>query len=229
MNFNKKLIKYIAKKTVKYRYKGVGLILKHLTPVLYDQIDIKTFSTRNFKLKLESYNQLIRPSINFMKEFFKEKLVKGCEIGIAQGIHSESIIKHLNIEKLYLIDIWDNYEGNNWLWAQHSYKLVQKKFKNDSRIIIKKAYSKNAIKDIQDNSLNFIYIDGNHQYEYVYQDISLWYSKLKINGVMAGHDICLSNVMNAVKDFCFNKKINFKIEIPDWYFIKEKGDERCYD
>ena len=209
-------------KTVKKRYKIANIILKYLTPVLYEKIDIKTFSNRNFKLKLEGFNSVIRPAVNFMEEFFNEKLIKGCEIGVAQGNNSESILEHLNIERLYLIDIWDN-DDNKWLWSQHSYKIVQKKFKNDLRIIIKKDFSKNAVKEIQDNSLDFIYIDGNHGYENVYQDISLWFSKLKVNGIIAGHDICLIGVRNAVSDFCSINNIKFIIEIPDWYFIKEGG------
>ena len=217
-----KLYKYIAKKTKKIRYKIVKIFLKILTPNLYKYIDIETFTNRSFKLKLESIERVIRPAIKFMKEYFKQKVLNGCEIGIATGINSQIILKELNIKKFYLIDIWDNYDGYKWLWSKHNYELVKKKFQNDARIIIKKDYSKNVVKEIKDNSLDFIYIDGNHQYDFVYQDISLWYSKIKINGIISGHDISLPEVINAVKDYCNNNEIEYIINPPDWYFIKEK-------
>ena len=37
---------YIAKKTEKIRYKLASLVIKHLTPVLYKKLDIKTFTNR---------------------------------------------------------------------------------------------------------------------------------------------------------------------------------------
>ena len=38
------------------------------------------------------------------------------------------------------------------------------------------------------NSLDFIYIDANHAYDFVVKDIELWFPKLKKGGVFAGHD-----------------------------------------
>ena len=39
-----------------------------------------------------------------------------------------------------------------------------------------------------DNSLDFVYIDGNHKYEYVLQDLNLWYPKVKQGGYLMGDD-----------------------------------------
>lgn len=46
-----------------------------------------------------------------------------------------------------------------------------------------------AMPSIPDGSLDFVYIDGNHSEEYVRQDIRLWWPKVKIGGMLAGHDI----------------------------------------
>ena len=70
--------------------------------------------------------------------------------------------------------------------------------------------------------LDFIYIDGNHSYNYVYNDIDMYYKKVKPNGIMCGHDIFnIIDVFHAVKDWCSKNCILFRIELPDWYFIKE--------
>lgn len=40
-----------------------------------------------------------------------------------------------------------------------------------------------------DGSLDFVYLDGNHEPPYVLQDIELWWPKLRRGGILAGHDV----------------------------------------
>ena len=40
----------------------------------------------------------------------------------------------------------------------------------------------------EDNSVDFIFIDADHRYQSVKKDIESWYPKLKVGGIMAGHD-----------------------------------------
>lgn len=47
--------------------------------------------------------------------------------------------------------------------------------------------SSEAAKHITE-SLDYVYIDGNHQYEYVLEDISKYYSLLKSGGTLVGHN-----------------------------------------
>ena len=218
---------YIAKKTEKIRYKFVSYLMKKLTPVLYKKIDMQGFFTnRVFQLTIDTIPATIRPSTKFMKEYFKGKLVKGAEIGVERGKNSESLLKELNIEKIYLIDVWDVYEGIDHIWSKENYNYVLRKFKNDKRVKVIKDYSENVIENIEDNSLDFIYIDANHDYDYVLQDIELWFPKLKKYGILAGHDIMLKKndsyqVLEAVKDFCIYNNIYFWIKEPDWYVVKK--------
>jgi len=59
-----------------------------------------------------------------------------------------------------------------------------------------------------DNSLDAVYIDGDHIYESVKKDIHAWYDKVKPGGILSGHDIfnCL-DVPKAVKE-CFGDSYN---------------------
>ena len=213
----------LKKKTEKIRYKFVELIIKKLTPVLYEKMGIMSLVGVRVNYITANFVSIVpRPSIIFMKEIFNKKLVKGVEIGVASGINSKSILKELNIEKLYLIDVWDNYfEGTYKGNMERNYNLILKKFKNDKRVKIIKDFSLNAVKNVKNNSLDFVYIDGNHTYKYVYQDIEGWFIKIKKGGIIAGHDVFNGpEVLEAVKDFCSKNKIIFNIELPDWYFIK---------
>ena len=96
----------LKKKTEKIRYKFVELVIKKLTPVLYEKMGIMSLVGVRVNYITANFVSIVpRPSIIFMKEIFNKKLVKGVEIGVASGINSKSILKELNIEKLYLIDI----------------------------------------------------------------------------------------------------------------------------
>jgi len=224
-----KIKKYISKHTANIRYKLTSLILKYLTPVLYEQFDISTFvDHRTFLYKTDVIPIDLRPSFIFMKKIFGEKLLTGAEIGVERGRNSNCILKELNIEKLYLIDPWENYDEIEVKWSHmdSNYGHVQRTFENDKRVRIIRELSENGVYHIKKNSLDFVYIDGNHLYEYVCKDIELYFDRVKKGGVIAGHDIFVNDgiqggVLDAVKDFCFKHNIYFYVENPDWYFIKK--------
>ena len=225
---------YIAKKTENIRYKIVSYLMKKLTPVLYKKIDMEMFlNNRIIQLTKDTIPAEIRPSIKFMKELFDGKLVKGAEIGVERGKNSENILKELNIKKLYLVDIWTSYEEIYIIWSETNYNQVLRKFRKNEKVEIIKDYSAHAADEIENNSLDFVYIDANHKYKYVYQDIKLWFPKIKDGGIIAGHDIMLKiddnyEVLNAVKYFCFEHGIKFYIKEPDWYFIKPEKENKKF-
>jgi hypothetical protein len=45
-----------------------------------------------------------------------------------------------------------------------------------------------AVKDFGDDSLDAVYIDGNHTLPFVINDIIEWSKKVKIGGIVSGHD-----------------------------------------
>ena len=49
-------------------------------------------------------------------------------------------------------------------------------------------YSYNVVDNFEDKSIDFIYIDGEHDYESVKKDIELYLPKLKDSGIIGGHD-----------------------------------------
>ena len=53
--------------------------------------------------------------------------------------------------------------------------------------LIKKT-SMEALSDFADDRLDFVYIDGNHSFKFVAEDIFEWSKKVKPGGVISGHD-----------------------------------------
>lgn len=81
-----------------------------------------------------------------------------------------------------------------------------------------------ASKDVPDNVLDLVFIDGNHSYEQVMADLKVWTPKVKNGGFITGHDFCNPahrGVEKAVKEFFKDANIEF---IEDCYmFIVRKG------
>ena len=75
----------------------------------------------------------------------------------------------------------------------------------EDRAIMIRANSKIASEIFEDESLDFIYIDANHAYDFVVEDIKLWFPKLKKEGVFSGHDYLNMNWYGDDK-FCPNGK-----------------------
>ena len=64
-----------------------------------------------------------------------------------------------------------------------------------------RATSVEAAKLYNDRSLDFIFIDANHSYEFVKADIGAWLPKLKKGGYIGGHDYDWAGVKKAVDEF----------------------------
>ncbi len=165
-----------------------------------------------------------RPSINFAKGFFRDKFIEVTEVGVFKAKNSELILKNLNVKKIYLIDPYKKYKEykndgyyNKLNRAEKDSERRMKKYGKKIEFI--KKYSTNAIKDIP--LCDFIYLDGNHSYEYVKKDIEIYSKKLSDKGIIAGHDIRLNGVKKAVEEFIAkNPKYKLYTESPDWWLIK---------
>ena len=52
-----------------------------------------------------------------------------------------------------------------------------------------------------DNSIDFVFVDACHDYDSVSKDIFAWYPKVKVGGIIAGHDIEAADVKRAVREY----------------------------
>lgn len=160
----------------------------------------------------------------------------GAEIGVEQGVFSEIICQVGNVKKLYAIDAWKAYSGYREHTGQQKldnfYEISKMRLKPYNCELVRK-FSTDAAQDFMDNSLDFVYIDANHDYKHVYEDITVWIRKIKKGGIISGHDYIrrkgqdqIYAVIKAVNDFVnangIKELIIYKQESPaSWYFIKE--------
>ena len=88
-------------------------------------------------------------------------------------------------------------------------------FEIENTIKLLEMKSEEAVKYFENESLSFIFIDGDHKHEAVLQDIEMWFPKLKLGGGISGHDYLASK---QPVDYCFqNRTVTEDI----WYIKKE--------
>ena len=78
-------------------------------------------------------------------------------------------------------------------------------------------------KTFEDNSVDFLFLDGNHDFPYVEDELREWLPKMKTNSIIAGHDYCsAAGIRMAVKNiFCDN--VQFTKNQNSYYRIIGKG------
>jgi hypothetical protein len=164
---------------------------------------------------------------NLAQTFYKTGL--GAEIGVERGNFSKLILSQYK-GNLISVDMWEHEE---------IYKTALVAL-TDPRCVPTKSSSIDAAKKIVDESLDFVYIDADHDYEHCKQDIECWFPKVRHGGLVAGHDYlnwskdegagCEFGVKAAVDEFCV--KHGYKLHVtsddywegnpyPTWYFKKE--------
>lgn len=150
------------------------------------------------------------------------------EIGLAAGKSSAylavTIINSGKNIKLDCIDCWDMKDDPNQDYTI-GFKNALNPIWDKLNISVIQNYSVEASKYYKDNSLDFVFIDGDHSYNAVKDDIKNWLPKLKRSGLIAGHDYTDEykyGVVPAVND-SFDKKI-INVSKSSWYvWIKDIG------
>ncbi len=135
------------------------------------------------------------------------------EIGVQGGGFAAFMLRKTNPEKLFLIDCWAHQDPNIYddpeanvsdELQENLYQETKKRFAADPRVIIIRDFSKNAVEQFADESLDWVYIDANHGYAAIREDLELWWPKIKKGGMLSGHDYALLpnfGVVQAVNEF----------------------------
>lgn len=171
----------------------------------------------------------------FERLAIKGEELTGCEIGVYKGNHSESLLKSSSIKKLYLIDPYDMYDSyveghahygvDQVPLSEAQKEAIDRLSEFCDKIVWLNLTSDVACKKITEQ-LDFVYIDGNHAYDFVKADIENYYPLLKSGGILGGHDFyngyCGEHdgVVKAVSEFAVNNNLALKVELPDWWVVK---------
>lgn len=152
----------------------------------------------------------------------------GVEVGVHLGNHCGRILANLPIGQLTLVDPWAVYEGDadyflNKDFQDECYRRVVERFAADKRVSILRSTSIEASEEFEDRSLDFVYIDGDHRYAPVAEDLAAWWPKIRYRGLLAGDDYKpkFPGVMQAVYEFSVKHHIPLQL-LPNDQFILYK-------
>lgn len=144
---------------------------------------------------------------------------QGAEIGVQRGKHAEKLHQRIDGLNLIGVDPWIKYSN----WSQEKmdqrYQMTVDRLAPYPNIKIIRKTSMDAVRDVADGSLDFVYIDGFHDFDWVMSDLIFWSPKVRPGGIVAGHDyypFYRAGVMTAVDAYVKGHNIT------KWYVTREK-------
>lgn len=160
---------------------------------------------------------------DFVDEYLKgKKDLIGIEIGSYAGESTSMFVKSGAFKTLYCIDPWQmGYDPKDCCaYSSIVYAEIFFDYKHFMNPIIKKvkAHSEEVVDRFEDNSIDFIYIDGDHRYEAAKRDLNNYVPKVKPGGIISGHDYVDPNDPH-INAKCFERVFGVKKAV-DEYFKK---------
>lgn len=158
------------------------------------------------------------------------------EIGVFKGDFSAKILSIARPKTLYLVDPFEgrvisgDENGDNRQFANlpEEYQRLKELYENDKRVSIQPVTSQ-LFFELVCPEVDFVYVDGDHTYNAVRQDLQNAWEHLKVGGYLAGHDYHSSHefiaVKKAVDEFCGERGVTLEVtggKLPS-YLIKKVG------
>lgn len=121
----------------------------------------------------------------------------GAEVGVCTGLFSETLCQRIPaLERLFCVDPWASFDGNRpngWGRNQQVHdanyaEAVQRLAAYPAAEIVRLP-SLDAAHELEPGlQLDFVYIDGNHRFDFVMQDLIAWSDRVRPGGIVAGDD-----------------------------------------
>lgn len=150
--------------------------------------------------------------------FAEAGFTEGAEIGVRKGKYTRALCKANPNLHMLCVDPWAAYAVHYPQERQDKiYEECLKTLDGYNITIIRKT-SMEAVKDIPLESLDFVYIDGNHKFDYVMEDIIHWAKRVRSGGIIACHDFHYGSNVDVVEAI---KAYTRAHHIDPWYVTKE--------
>lgn len=125
----------------------------------------------------------------------------GAEIGAATGVTTGYLLSNCRtLKSLIIVDDWRPIPGSGQWEDDNMEAVFRKKFVGEERIKILKGLSWEMAEYVQNESLDFVFIDASHDYESVVKDLKAWIPKVHRAGLLTGHDLHFKGVPKALKE-----------------------------
>ena len=210
------------------------------------------YIVNKFKVEISSSPDLPIPLRQINRTLMAQTLgelgfKEGVEVGVAEGLHARVLCEHIPPLKLHGVDIYRKYPGyEEYADPQKCFREAQDRLKSYN-VIFHKQFSLDAVGQFTDRSLDFVYIDGAHDFKSVAQDICEWSKKVRLGGIVFGHDYKrwkpwksrnTIEVRPVVDAYCYAKNIHpwfeltndikdptFGPDSPGWMFVRQDADK----
>lgn len=123
----------------------------------------------------------------------------GVEVGAHRGEFARVMASQWQCERYWCVDPWErcspdyNESQERFLWGgpnrKHDRAACQRVATDFPVVKLLPATSAEAMTRFPPDSLDFVYLDGDHRREHVAADLLGWWPKLRPGGLMAGHDV----------------------------------------
>lgn len=160
------------------------------------------------------------------RDLFPRLMRKGgfaVEVGVFRGDFSQFILETLEPDALVLVDQWSlawrevhpfpdtppyleklirdiksTFAGGENVneGLGEAYRQVCERFKGIDRVKIVRESSAQAARQFDDNSIDYLYVDANHSYEFVFRDLLEWWPKVRPGGFITLNDYYESSIAN---------------------------------
>lgn len=126
----------------------------------------------------------------------EEGFVRGIELGVQKGHYARAMLSQwTKCKEYHLVDLWapqENYEdvaNINQAQQDKNYLETLENLKPwEDKIHVCRNYTSTCVKKYEDGYFDFIYVDARHDFKGVYEDLIHYWPKLRVGGIMAGHD-----------------------------------------
>ena len=175
-----------------------------------------------------------RRSRNDLGELFARLGFKaGAEIGVCSGEYSEVLLKANPELRLLCIDPWERYWSPWKYWvntrrAETRFERTKERLAPYKAVEFVRKRSMEAVNDVPDQSLDFVYIDGLHDFDNAMMDVIAWSAKVRSGGVVSGHDYLNmygGQVPAVVDAYTRAHQINewyvTRDRAPSWFWVKQ--------
>lgn len=181
--------------------------------LIHKRMGIKSYDS----LPMKGWRHTVKRQ-DLYKIFAELGYKSGAEIGVASGRNACDMFQAIPDLHLYLVDPYTKYFRYSQELCDKRYAGMVKLLEEHNKTILRMP-SLEASRQIEDRSLDFVYIDGDHRFDAVMMDIILWAPKVKPGGIVAGHDFYhfyQAGVVDAVYAYTRAHRIE------RWYITWEK-------
>jgi predicted O-methyltransferase YrrM len=139
--------------------------------------------------------------------FYERGFHLGVEVGVCHGVYAEQLLQANPGLTLYGVDSWRRGDACHRMHERLADQIASRRFHLLSMKSLK------AVEHFADGALDFVFIDADHREAEVYADLVAWTPKVRLGGIVSGHDYFLhkGGVVAAVDRFVREQEVQLKV------------------